>query len=73
MPAERRGIIAGEVRSDKSLLDEKLKLVGFGCNLCDWRTKDTEYFRGLAQFGIHNNQRHPTTYSARIVHIYKPR
>ena len=71
MMSERKNTFAREVKSEKSLTGETLKLIGYGCSLCDWKTKTTEYFRALPEFGNHNNQRHPDTFDAHIVHIYQ--
>lgn len=73
MSGERKNSFVGKVGSEKSLSDENLKLVGFGCNLCDWQTDLTEYFKALPQFGIHNNEKHLDTHNAHILHIYRQR
>lgn len=71
MSGERKNSFAVEVKSERSLSDENLRLAGFGCNLCDWQIVLTEYFKALPQFGIHNNEKHLDTRGAHILHIYR--
>lgn len=62
--------ISNNIRSKKSLPNEK-EQSGFGCNLCDWTTGETELFKALPKFGKHNSEKHSDTLAARIVYIYR--
>jgi len=71
MSQERPSVSASEIRSFSSKTIEGYRLSGFGCSLCDWKTKTKELFEALPLFGVHNSQAHPNTFAAKIEYIYK--
>jgi len=60
--------------SDRSLTNENLKLIGFGCNIseCEWSLSSSKYlyFKALSEHGKHNLEKHINNSKARITFKY---
>jgi hypothetical protein len=70
----RQNIVNGIIRSEHSLPNENLKLVGFSCNVsgCTWSLgSNHEYFEALREHGQHNLEKHINNTLSKIIYNYK--